>query len=103
MRRTISALLLFSAIAGHAVAQTAPHETRYPRAGGDLVVRSGEMAYRPSGPAPAFAQLDTDGNGAISPAEAVGYHLLANDFIKADANRDGRISQREYDRWASQP
>ncbi len=103
MRHSTSALMLFSILGASAHAQTGPQETRYAREGGDLVVRSGEMAYRPSGPAPAFAQLDTDGNGAISPAEAVGYHLLANDFIKADANRDGRVSQREYERWAAQP
>jgi len=79
-------------------------ETRVPREGGDLIVRSsGETGYKPSGPAPAFAQLDADGNGSISHDEATGYALLANDFIKADANRDGRVSKREYERWAAQP
>ncbi len=102
MRYLTSAFLLSSVVCAGALAQT-PHETRYAREGGDLIVRSGEMAYRPSGPAPAFAQLDTDGNGSISTAEAVGYNLLANDFIKADANRDERVSQREFERWAAQP
>src|SRR5690606_38603898 len=81
MRFLTSAFLLSSVVCAGAFAQT-PQETRYAREGGDLIVRSGEMAYRPSGPAPAFTQLDTDGNGSISTAEAVGYNLLANDFIK---------------------
>ena len=80
-------------------------ETRVMReGGGDLIVRSsGETGYKPSGPAPAFDQLDTDRNGTINADEAIGYALLANDFIKADANRDGRVSKREYERWAAQP
>ncbi len=83
----------------------AAQETRVVReGGGELIVRSsGETGYRPSGPAPRFAQLDTDGNGSIDHGEATGYALLANDFIKADANRDGRVSKREYERWAAQP
>ncbi len=81
-----------------------PREARYPQQNGaDLIVRYGDTGYKPSGPAPAFEQLDTDGNGSISESEAAGYALLANDFIKADANRDGRVSKREYERWTANP
>ncbi|MBN8480055.1 MAG: hypothetical protein J0L88_00520 [Xanthomonadales bacterium] len=97
--------LLPLAVATLACASVASaQETRVPREGGDLIVRSsGETGYKPSGPAPAFTELDGDRNGVISLDEANGYALLANDFIKADANRDGRVSKREYERWAAQP
>ena len=41
-----------------------------------------------------FAQLDTDGNGSISVAEAEGTRL-AKRFAKVDANGDGEISRDE--------
>lgn len=68
-----------------------------------VIVRSAGTAYAPSGPAPAFAEMDHDGNASISPQEARGYKLLANDFIKADSNEDGQVSRAEYERWAAQP
>ena len=97
-------LMTLSIAAVVGAAAVSAQETRVPGASGNVIVRSsGETGYRPSGPAPAFTQLDSDGNRSISPDEANGYALLANDFIKADANRDGRVSQREYERWAAQP
>ena len=36
---------------------------------------------------------------AYTTAQAADYPPLANDFIHADANRDGRVSKSEYDRW----
>jgi len=53
-----------------------------------------------TGPPPAFAQLAHRGAGFISADDADAYPPLANDFIYADANRDGRISKAEYERWA---
>ena len=105
MNRPAFALVLLAPTLGVAVAASAgAGEVRIPREQGDLIVRSsGETSYRPSGPAPAFADLDRDGNGAIDESEAAGYTLLANDFIIADGNRDGRVSQREYSRWAGRP
>lgn len=101
-RPTIALVLLAAATA--ASPALAQNEVRLPRQNGELVVRSsGETGYRPSGPAPAFETLDADGNGSIGESEAAGYPLLANDFIKADGNRDGRVSRREYERWAGQP
>ncbi|HET9032513.1 MAG TPA: hypothetical protein VFN25_06370 [Dokdonella sp.] len=70
---------------------------------GEVIVRSAGTGYTPSGPAPEFSQLDTDGNGSIDHHEASGYKLLANDFRMADSNHDGKISRREYERWAALP
>jgi hypothetical protein len=72
----------------------------YPTADGKLVVHSSQPGPQPSGPPPAFAQLDRHGAGFLNPDDAAGYPLLANDFIYADSNRDGRISKAEYARWA---
>ena len=44
-------------------------------------------------------ELDTDGDGLISEAEAEANIALINDFIHADLNDDGLVSQSELDRW----
>jgi hypothetical protein len=49
-------------------------------------------------PAPDFAQL-ANGKKSVTAQEASSYPPLANDFDHADSNRDGRITQREYDHW----
>lgn len=103
MRNVIVPLLIAGVMSSTAFAQSTPRETRYAREGGELILRTGETGYRPSGPAPAFAAIDRNGDGNISPDEANGYALLANDFLKADGNRDGRISSREYAGWIAQP
>lgn len=71
----------------------------YPTDQGKLVVHTGQPAAQDAGPAPTFAQLDRRGVGYLSSEDAAGYPLLANDFIYADSNRDGRISKAEYKRW----
>ena len=68
-----------------------------------VIVQSAGTGYSPSGPAPAFATLDQDGDASISKSEASGYKLLANDFLKADSDESGAISKSEYERWAAQP
>jgi len=72
--------------------------TRYQTEDGSLTVHSGQPGPRSYAPPPPFAQL-SGGKGYITSADAEGYDLLANDFIYADGNRDGRISQAEYERW----
>ena len=103
--RSLPCFLLAACIAlpTIALAQETPRETRYPQNNGELIVRWGETGYKPSGPAPEFAQLDTNGDGMISADEAKAYPLLANDFQMADSNRDGRISAAEYKRWKARP
>lgn len=72
----------------------------YSTADGPLVVHTSQPAAQSSGPAPAFAELDRRSVGYLSTEDAAAYPLLANDFIYADSNRDGRISRSEYARWA---
>jgi len=71
-------------------------------AGGNANVQfKSSMPPAPSaGPAPDFGQL-ANGKKSISMDEAVSYPPLANDFDYADKNRDGRVTQREYEAWQS--
>lgn len=69
-----------------------------PTAQGQVTVNSGPAPAKPSGPAPDFATL-SGGKGSITPTQASAFPLLANDFQYADANRDGKISKAEYQRW----
>jgi len=72
--------------------------TSMPTAQGQVTVNSGPAPAKPSGPAPDFATL-SGGKGSISATQASAFPLLANDFQYADANRDGKISKAEYQRW----
>lgn len=45
----------------------------------------------------AFKQLDIDGDGAVSKAEASGHAQLMNAFDRADKDHDGKLSRAEYD------
>ena len=65
---------------------------------GQVSVNSGPAPAKPSGPAPDFATL-SGSKGSISATQASAYPLLANDFQYADANRDGKVSKAEYQRW----
>jgi hypothetical protein len=85
--------------AGVVGAQSNIQSTEMRDARGEVTVRWGQNDRAPDGPKPAFEQLDTDGNGSIDESEATGYRLLADDYIHADGNRDGRVSRREFDRW----
>lgn len=68
---------------------------------GELTVHSSMPAPPPAGPAPSFEQLSGGGH-YITEDQASAYPLLANDFIYADHNRNGRISKDEYQRWTAQ-
>lgn len=86
-------------ISGMAFAQD--HSTTYETNQGQVTVNSGQPPARDPGPAPAWGQLDTNGNGSIDQSEAQGYALLANDFKYADSNRNGSVSKSEYTRWVN--
>jgi len=94
----VAAVVLCSFAAQAQQATTNDSSATYPTADGPLTVHSGQPGPRQYAPPPAFAQL-ARGKSYITSADAEGYDLLANDFIHADGNRDGRISQAEYDRW----
>ena len=95
--------LMIAAVAAGMVANAYAQNDSMSAPTGTVTVRSAGTGYTPSGPAPDFSQLDTNGNGSIDASEAIGYKLLANDFRMADSNRDGRISKREYAHWMSMP
>jgi hypothetical protein len=44
-----------------------------------------------------FRQLDIDGDGFVSKAEAAGHATATLGFDRADRNRDGKLSFSEYD------
>jgi len=67
---------------------------------GQVTVNSGPAPAKPAGPAPDFATL-AGKKSYITESEASAYPLLANDFQYADANRDGKISKSEYQRWVA--
>ena len=47
--------------------------------------------------------LDLDGDGQLSLAEAAGHAEIVQRFHRADRDRDGRLTQREFDRLAKLP
>jgi len=67
----------------------------------DVTVKNAPATLPPAGPPPDFAQL-AGGGQYISQAQASAYPPLANDFIYADKNRDGKISKDEYQAWIKQ-
>jgi len=91
------ALVLASAVASAQDNSTAQYQTPQ----GELTVHSGQPQPQDYGPPPPFAQLDANKRGFLTSTEADAYPPLANDFIHADANRDGKVSRAEYERWAS--
>lgn len=98
--RMLLPLLLLSSAAASAQSNTDSRTTTFQTAQGEVVVHTGQPEARSYGPPPSFAQLDRRGAGYLTSAEADAYPPLANDFIHADGNRDGRISKAEYERWA---
>jgi hypothetical protein len=68
---------------------------------GQVVVRSVPPPAPQVGPAPPFEQL-SGGGKSITADQAVAYPPLANDFINADRNRNGKISKTEYNNWTKQ-
>lgn len=68
---------------------------------GQVEVHSSMPEPPPAGPAPSFEQL-SGGAKFITEEQAVAYPPLANDFLYADHNRNGKISKSEYEKWVAQ-
>jgi Ca2+-binding EF-hand superfamily protein len=54
-------------------------------------------ALPPADHALEFRSMDVDGDGHISLSEAAGNGDIVTKFDRADRNRDGRLSQKEFD------
>jgi len=68
---------------------------------GEVTINSAPSPAPTIGSAPSFEQL-SGGGKSISESQAEAYPPLANDFIHADTNRDGKISKAEYQHWLKQ-
>jgi hypothetical protein len=68
---------------------------------GEVIVNSAPASAPAIPPPPSFEQL-SGGGKSISESQADAYPPLANDFIHADSNRDGKVSKAEYQRWLKQ-
>lgn len=68
---------------------------------GEVTVNSAPAKAPNIAPAPPFEQLSSGGK-SISEDQAEAYPPLANDFVHADGNRDGKVSKAEYQRWIKQ-
>ena len=69
---------------------------------GKITVNSSPAPAPTIGPAPSFEQL-SGGGKSITEDQAAAYPPLANDFINADHNRNGKVSKSEYEHWLKQP
>ena len=67
---------------------------------------AGSTAEQPlpgQGKAPSLRSLDLNGDGQLSLAEAAGYGEIVTRFDRADRNRDGKLTQAEFERLAKLP
>ena len=87
--------------ASSATAASGSSSATYQTPQGQVVVNSVPAPAPTIAPAPDFAQL-AGGGKSISAEQADSYPPLANDFLNADTNKDGKISKSEYERWAKQ-
>jgi Ca2+-binding EF-hand superfamily protein len=61
-----------------------------------LVLFLGAMSARADNDMMMFRALDLDGDGYVSLAEAAGNEDVVSRFDRADRNRDGKLSPREF-------
>jgi hypothetical protein len=87
--------------ASSAMAASSSSSATYQTPQGQVVVNSVPAPAPTIAPAPDFAQL-AGGGKSISAEQADSYPPLANDFLNADTNKDGKISKSEYERWTKQ-
>ena len=68
---------------------------------GEVVINSTPAPAPTIAPPPSFQQLAAGGK-SITEEQASAYAPLANDFLNADSNKNGKISEAEYARWVKQ-
>ena len=56
----------------------------------------GALAQSKSATDKYFDELDLDGDGYVSIAEAAGHEEVVKRFDRADRNRDGKLSRKEF-------
>lgn len=67
---------------------------------GEVTLHSGQSEALIPKDAPAtLAELDANGDGVLTLAEAQPSVAMVAEFEHADLNRDGKITQSEFDRW----
>jgi len=67
-------------------------------AAGGNTAQPAEEGHKPS-----MRSLDLNGDGKLSLAEAAGYGEIVTRFNRADRNKDGRLTQAEFERLAKLP
>jgi hypothetical protein len=92
-------VLALAAILSATALDAQQSEGRYPTESGELIVRSSQPTYDPPPKPGSIDELDTNGDGLISRAEASSNHALINEFDHADLNRDDNISAAELSKW----
>jgi len=67
-------------------------------AAGGSTAQPAEQGHKSS-----LRSLDLNGDGKLSLAEAAGYGEIVTRFNRADLNKDGRLTQAEFERLAKLP
>lgn len=79
--------------------QAGSSEATYETEEGTLTVRSSQPDDPPPPKPGSLEELDSNGDGVLSEAEASANIALINEFIHADWNKDGRINRTELENW----
>ena len=87
--------------ASSAMAGSGNASATYQTPQGQVVINSVAAPAPTIAPAPDFKTLAGNGKG-ITAEQAAAYPPLANDFLNADTNKDGKVSKSEYARWVKQ-
>ena len=98
------ATALSSVIAVNGASQRA--ERAAPRPAGAAAAGATAVDPEPGGEgdkSKSLRALDLDGDGQLSLAEAAGHAEIVQRFHRADRDRDGKLTQREFDRLAKLP
>lgn len=85
----------------HAAAQTATQTDAKAQVQAATPATPAAPVAKASGEKKNWTELDGNGNGTLSSAEAQEMPSLAKIFVEADVNADGELSQDEYKAWVA--